>query len=147
MVDRFMEAALKEARLALAEDEVPVGAVIVKDDEIIARGHNMRMQKNDPTSHAEMETIRAAAAYLGDWRLTGCRMYVTLEPCVMCAGAIAQSRLDAVIFGAFDDEFGCAGSRYNLPADGQIGGHTRCAGGLMQEECAALMREYFEKRR
>ena len=147
MADRFMEEALKEARLALEEDEVPVGAVIVKDDRIIARGHNMRMQKNDPTSHAEMEAIRAAAAYLGDWRLNGCRMYVTLEPCVMCAGAIAQSRLDAVIFGAFDAEFGCAGSRYNLPADGDIGGHTRIAGGLMEEECAELMKAYFEKRR
>ena len=147
MADRFMEEALREARLALEEDEVPVGAVIVKDGQIIARGHNMRMQKNDPTSHAEMEVIRQAAAYLQDWRLTGCKLYVTLEPCVMCAGAIAQARLDAVIFGAFDAEFGCAGSQYNLPQDGTIGGHTVAAGGLMEEECAALMREYFEKRR
>ena len=147
MADRFMQEALAQARLALLQDEVPVGAVIVKDNEIIARGHNMRMHKNDPTSHAEMEALRAAAAYLGDWRLNGCRMYVTLEPCVMCAGAIAQSRLDAVIFGAFDGEFGCAGSKYNLPNDSSIGGHTRIAGGLMQEECAALMKEYFEKRR
>ena len=147
MADRFMQEALLEARLALEEDEVPVGAVIVKDGEIVARGHNRRMQNNDPTSHAETEAIRAAAKAIGDWRLNNCTMYVTLEPCVMCAGAIAQSRLDAVIFGAFDDEFGCAGSKYNLPNDGDIGGHTRVAGGLMQEECAALMREYFEKRR
>lgn len=147
MADRFMQAAIEQARFALAEDEVPVGAVIVKDGQIIARGYNRRMQKNDPTSHAEMEAIRDAAAYLGDWRLTGCRLYVTLEPCVMCAGAIAQSRLDAVIFGAYDGEFGCAGSRYNLPGDGQIGGHTRVAGGLMEEECAALMQAYFKNRR
>jgi len=147
MADRFMEEAIVQAKLALQEDEVPVGAVIVKDGKIIARGHNRRMQNNDPTSHAETEAIRAAAAYLGDWRLNGCTMYVTLEPCVMCAGAIAQSRLDAVIFGAYDGEFGCAGSRYNLPADGDIGGHTRVAGGLMQAECLQILQQYFEKRR
>jgi len=147
MADRFMEEAIGQAKLALQEDEVPVGAVIVKDGKIIARGYNRRMQKHDPTSHAEVEAIREAAKALGDWRLNGCTMYVTLEPCVMCAGAIAQCRLDSVIFGAFDDEFGCAGSKYNLPNDGDIGGHTRTAGGLMEEECADLMRLYFEKRR
>ena len=147
MADRFMEEAIVQAKLALQEDEVPVGAVIVKDGEIIARGYNRRMQKHDPTSHAEVEAIREAAKALGDWRLNGCTMYVTLEPCVMCAGAIVQSRLDNVIFGAFDDEFGCAGSKYNLPNDADIGGHTRASGGLMQKECADLMQLYFEKRR
>ncbi|MBQ9023008.1 MAG: nucleoside deaminase, partial [Eubacterium sp.] len=91
--DPFMSEALEEAKKALAENEVPVGAVIVKDGQVIGRGHNRRMQKNDPTAHAEMEAIRDAAATLGDWRLNGCMMFVTLEPCVMCAGAIVQSRI------------------------------------------------------
>ena len=100
-MDPYMTEALFEARRALEEDEVPVGAVIVKGGKIIARGHNRRMQNCDPTAHAEIEAIRAAAQRLGDWRLDGCTMFVTLEPCVMCAGAIAQSRIDTVIFGAF----------------------------------------------
>ena len=145
--DRFMLAALEEARQALAEDEIPIGAVIVKNGEIIGRGHNRRMQNADPTAHAEIEAIRAAAKAVGDWRLNGCTMYVTLEPCVMCAGAIVQSRIDTVIFGAYDDDLGCAGSVKNLPADPKVGGHTRTAGGLLEEECAALLEEAFLKRR
>ena len=146
-MDPYMTEALFEARRALEEDEVPVGAVIVKDGKIIARGHNRRMQNCDPTAHAEIEAIRAAAQSLGDWRLDGCTMFVTLEPCVMCAGAIAQSRIDTVIFGAFDDALGCAGSRANLPADPNVGGHTKCAGGLMKEPCAEVLQRYFEKKR
>ena len=146
-MDPYMTEALFEARRALEEDEVPVGAVIVKGGKIIARGHNRRMQNCDPTAHAEIEAIRAAAQRLGDWRLDGCTMFVTLEPCVMCAGAIAQSRIDTGIFGAFDDALGCAGSRANLPADPNVGGHAKCAGGLMKEPCAEVLQRYFEKKR
>ena len=147
MADAFMQEALLEAQQAFDEDEIPVGAVVVRAGHIIGRGHNRRMQRHDPTAHAEMEAIRDAARNIGDWRLNGCRMYVTLEPCAMCAGAIAQCRLDAVIFGAFDDAFGCAGSRLNLPCDTRTGGRTRVAGGLMQQECADLLQSYFGARR
>ena len=145
--DPFMSEALEEAKKALAENEVPVGAVIVKDGQVIGRGHNRRMQKNDPTAHAEMEAIRDAAATLGDWRLNGCMMFVTLEPCVMCAGAIVQSRISQVIFGAFDRDFGCAGSKLNLPQAPQIGASCNCFGGLLRSECASLLTSYFSGRR
>ena len=145
--DPFMLAALSEARMALEENEVPVGAVIVKDGEIVGAGHNRRIRKQDPTAHAEIEAIRDACTRLNDWRLSGCEMYVTLEPCIMCAGAIVQSRISRVYFGAFDRDFGCAGSKVNLPQDRRIGGNCIALGGLLQEECSALLSSYFRQLR
>ena len=107
-----MQQALLEARKAYDMGEVPIGAVIVKDGKVIARGHNLRETEKDPTLHAEMVAIREAARYLGGWRLTGCELYVTIEPCPMCAGAIIQARIERVVFGAMDPKAGCAGSLY-----------------------------------
>lgn len=112
MDEQWMEAALVEARLALQEGELPVGCVIVRGGEIIARGHNLRQQTGDPTAHAEIVAIRRAAEQVGGWRLNGCEIYVTLEPCPMCAGAISQARLDRLVYGAPDPGQGCAGSVY-----------------------------------
>ncbi|MGI6005846.1 MAG: tRNA adenosine(34) deaminase TadA [Christensenellales bacterium] len=142
-----MKEALSLAQAAYDQDEVPVGAVVVSRGRIIGRGYNQRMGRRDPTAHAEILAIRDAAEHIGDWRLSGCTLYVTLEPCAMCAGAIVQARLDAVIFGAYDEESGCAGSRRNMLQDQRIGGRVRLAGGLMHEQCAALLKSYFEKRR
>ena len=143
-----MEEALKEAWLALDKGEIPVGAVIVKDGEIIARGHNLRETHNDPTGHAEIVALRRAAEALGSWRLDGCEMVVTLEPCCMCAGAIAAARLDSVIFGAADKAAGCCGSVYSIPEDpGLAGHHTPVHGGLMAKECEDVLQAFFQKRR
>ena len=139
----FMAEALAEARLALAAGELPIGCVIVKDGEIVGRGHNRRERDNDPTGHAEISAIRDAAARLGDWRLSGCDMYVTLEPCPMCAGAISQSRLERLFFGAYDPAMGCAGSVYRIPEDPAFGHFCRCEGGMMEDECKALLDEFF----
>nr|WP_122012534.1 tRNA adenosine(34) deaminase TadA [Maliibacterium massiliense] len=147
MADVYMQQALALAEEALLAGEVPVGAVVVKGGAVIGQGRNRRQQDRDPLAHAELLAIRQAARALGDWRLNGCTLYVTLEPCPMCAGAIVQSRLDAVIFGAWDEHYGCCGSCYNLPADARLQGHARVAGGLMQEACAALLTRYFQQRR
>jgi tRNA(adenine34) deaminase len=113
----FMREALAEAQKAYQLDEVPIGAVVVKNGEVIGRGHNLRESKKDPTLHAEIIAIRQAAAVLGGWRLTDCDLYVTIEPCPMCAGAILQARIRRLIFGARDPKAGCAGSLYNLLED------------------------------
>ena len=143
----FMAEALREARQALAEGELPVGCVIVKDGAVIARGRNCRESMRDPTGHAEIAAIRAAAEALGDWRLTGCDMYVTLEPCPMCAGAISQARICRVFFGAYDPAQGCAGSVYRIPEDPAFGHFCRCEGGIMEEECSGLLKDFFKKLR
>ena len=143
-----MTEALALAREAAAAGEIPVGCVVTDGTgAVIGRGRNRREEGADATAHAEIEAIREACRTLGTWRLDGCTMFVTLEPCVMCAGAIAQSRIDTVIFGAFDDALGCAGSRANLPADPNVGGHAQCAGGLRKEPCAEVLQRYFEKKR
>ena len=139
----FMAEALHEARRALAEGELPVGCVIVKDGAVIARGRNCRETMHDPTGHAEIAAMRAAAEALGDWRLSGCDLYVTLEPCPMCAGAISQARIRRVFFGAYDPTQGCAGSVYRIPEDPAFGHFCRCEGGIMEEECRALLEEFF----
>lgn len=143
----FMAEALEEARAALDEGELPVGCVIVKDGEIIARGRNCRERLNDPAGHAEVVAIRAAAGYLGDWRLSGCEMYVTLEPCPMCAGAISQARIKRLYFGTYDPAQGCAGSVYRIPEDPAFGHFCRCEGGVMEAECRALLDEFFHNAR
>ena len=144
--EAFMREALALAEEAAAHGEIPVGAVIVKDGKIIARGRNDREETRSPLGHAEMRAIEEAAEVLGDWRLTGCTLYVTLEPCPMCAGAILNSRLDAVVYGAADPAAGCMGSRLNL-AHLDLGAAPRVKAGVLGEECQALLSRFFQKRR
>ena len=143
--EEMMAQALEQAYLALAEGETPVGCVIVKEGRIIARGRNRRETEKDPTAHAEMEAIRAAARATGDWRLTGCELYVTLEPCPMCAGAIVQARPELVVFGAFDGEMGGLGSVYAMHCDERIRGNVPVIGGVRRAECETVMKGFFEK--
>lgn len=142
-----MQQALVEAQKAYDMGEVPIGAVIVKDGKIIARGHNLRETEKDPTLHAEMVAIREAAQHLGGWRLTGCELYVTIEPCPMCAGAIIQARIQRVVFGALDPKAGCAGSLYNLLQDSRFNHRVEVVGGVMEEECRRIMQDFFRERR
>ena len=143
----WMREAIEEAKKAEALKEVPIGAVIVKDGRIVARGHNMRESANDPTAHAEMIAIRQASAALGAWRLTGCTLYVTLEPCPMCAGAIVQSRIPLVVYGAADPKAGCAGTLYNLLQDDRFNHRAEIVSGVLQDECAELLTTFFRKLR
>ena len=135
----FMKKALEQAKRAANIGEVPVGAVIVKDGRIIARGYNRRESLQMATAHAEHIAIDKACKKLGSWRLTGCTLYVTLEPCVMCAGAIVQARIDRVIFGAYDRQAGGCGSLYRLTEDPAFYHFVPADGGLLEEECAALI--------
>ena len=144
---KYMEEALKEAEAAAAEGEVPVGAVIVRDGRIIARAHNRTRQDNDPTAHAEVLAIRMAAKVLGGWRLTGCSMFVTVEPCSMCAGAIVWSRLERLYIGAMDPKAGACGSLFNIPQDNRLNHYVEIETGLMGEECSNLMKDFFRKLR
>ncbi|NLO66454.1 MAG: nucleoside deaminase [Firmicutes bacterium] len=138
-----MQEAIAEAKLALAAGEVPVGAVVVLDGEIVGRGHNRREQLQDPTAHAEIMAIRAAAERLKRWRLTGASIYVTLEPCPMCAGAIVNSRLDTLVFGAYDAKAGAVVSLMNLVQDERLNHSLQVYDGICQEECAELLRNFF----
>lgn len=142
-----MREALAEARLALAAGEVPVGAVVARGGQILGRGHNLREAEQDPTAHAEVLAIRQAAQTLGAWRLTGCTLYVTLEPCPMCAGAITMARLDAVWYGAWDARAGCCGSLYRLTEDPAFLYPVPAYGGLLAWQCAALLQAFFDKKR
>ncbi|MCC2686880.1 MAG: CMP/dCMP deaminase zinc-binding, partial [Paenibacillaceae bacterium] len=128
--ERWMGEALEEAYKAQQLREVPIGAVIVKDGEVIGRGHNLRETGHDPTAHAEMLAIREASEYLGAWRLTGCTLYVTLEPCPMCAGAIVQARIDRVVFGSADPKAGCAGTLMNLLQETRFNHQTDIVAGV-----------------
>lgn len=146
--ERWMKAALEEARLAGEAGEVPVGAVIVRAGQVIARGRNTREGAGSPLGHAELEAIAQAGRAMGDWRLTGCTLYVTLEPCCMCAGACLNARLARVVYGAADEAAGCLGSRVNLFGMGLGGGAAPgVIAGVMAEECRALLREFFTHRR
>ena len=143
----LMREALAEAQLAMDAGELPVGCVIARGGEIIARGHNLREATGDPTDHAEIVAIRRAAKALGSWRLQDCTLYVTLEPCPMCAGAISQARLNRLVWGAADEKYGCAGSVYRIPEDPAFGHFCRSEGGLLEEECAELIRRFFGDKR
>ena len=143
----FMRIALQEAQQAAHEGEIPVGAVIVKDGEVIAAAHNRRENDHDPTAHAELLAMRQAARVLQDWRLRSCTLYVTLEPCPMCAGAMVMSQLSECVFGAADEKQGCCGSVYDLPADPALAGQTKWRAGVMAEECGEMMRDFFAGRR
>lgn len=142
-----MKVALMEAKKAYAIGEVPIGAVIVKENHIIGRGHNLKETYGDPTLHAEIIAIREAASFLGSWRLTGCNLYVTIEPCPMCAGAVIQSRIEKLIFGTFDAKSGCAGSLYNLPCDKRFNHRAEVIHGIMEDECRKLIQEFFKSKR
>jgi tRNA(adenine34) deaminase len=143
----FMGLALQQARLAAAAGEVPVGAVVVKDGRVIGAGHNAPIGSRDPTAHAEINALRAAAAALGNYRLDGCELYVTLEPCSMCSGAMLHSRLKRVVFGAADPKTGTAGSALDLFSQDQLNHQTEVRGGVLAEECGALLAEFFKARR
>ena len=142
----YMREALAEAKKAEAKGEVPVGAVIVKDGKIIARGHNLREEKQNALSHAEIECINEACKVLGTWRLEGCKMYVTLEPCPMCTGAIINSRISTLVFGAYDSKAGCIDSVINL-CDYPFNHRPEIYGGIMEEECKEILTEFFNKMR
>ncbi|HBG08974.1 MAG: tRNA adenosine(34) deaminase TadA [Limnochordia bacterium] len=142
-----MSEALAEARLALAAGEVPVGAVVVLHGEVIGRGHNRRETANDPTAHAEILAIREAAGKLGSWRLTDADLYVTLEPCPMCAGAIVNARLRRLVFGAYDPKAGAVISLMNLVQDRRLNHTVEVLDGICQSECAALLQEFFRRLR
>ena len=144
---RWMGAALAEAGAALARGEVPVGAVVVRGGEIVGRAGNRTVGDHDPTAHAESLAIREAAARAGDWRLTGCTLYVTLEPCAMCAGAIVLARLDRVVFGAWDEKAGMAGSVGDLLRHPRLNHRPEVQGGVEAGACGALLRDFFTLRR
>jgi len=144
MREQHMRAALEQAKAALEHGEVPVGAAVVIDGKVIALAHNERETSLDPTAHAEVLAIRRAAKKLGRRRLSGCTLYVTLEPCPMCAGAIVMSGMKDVVYGAADERAGCAGSVYALPEDPAFGAGIPCSGGLLEEESKALLSAFFE---
>lgn len=141
-----MREALRLAERAARRDEVPVGAVIVRDGKIIARGYNLREGRRSPLAHAEILAISRAAKRLRGWRLSGCTLYVTLEPCPMCAGAIVNARVDAVVFGAYDPKAGAMGTIYNL-AEGKLNHMPHVTGGVLRDECAAILKQYFSNKR
>ncbi|MDA8353624.1 MAG: tRNA adenosine(34) deaminase TadA [Firmicutes bacterium] len=145
--DRWMEEAIREAHRAEQIGEVPIGAVVVCDGEIIGRGHNLRETDQDPTAHAEMVAIREAANRLGSWRLPQCNLYVTLEPCPMCSGAILLSRLNTVVFGTYDPKAGCAGTLMNLLRDPRFNHQAEVIGGIMEEDCSQLLTGFFQQLR
>lgn len=143
----FMQEALLEARQALSKGEIPVGAVVVLHGEVIGRGHNLRETKHDPTAHAEIIALRAAGEKLGTWRLSEAVLYVTLEPCPMCAGALLQARLERVVYGADDPKAGSAGSLLNILQFPGFNHFVKIIGGVLAEECAALLHQFFVERR
>ena len=146
-MEKWMRIALEEAQSARREGEIPVGAALVYGDELICRAHNRREQDHDPTAHAEILCMREAARVLGDWRLRDCTLYVTLEPCPMCAGAMVMSQLGQCVWGAADERQGCCGSVYDLPADPSLHASTRWRGGLLAADCADLISGFFKERR
>ena len=149
MVDhtKWMRLALREAEQAFDIKEVPVGAVIMKGGHLIGRGHNQMELLTDPTAHAEIIAITAAASFLEDWRLEECTLYVTKEPCAMCAGAIINSRLEKVVFGCYDEKEGCCGSLYQICSDPRFSHKTAVKGGILDNYCSSLLVNFFKSRR
>jgi tRNA(adenine34) deaminase len=145
--ERFMKMALEEADLALAHDDVPIGAVVVRDGEVIGRGHNERELLEDPTAHAEILALRQAAATVGSWRVLDSTLYVTLEPCTMCAGAIVLSRIPRVVYATIDPKAGAAGSIIDVLAHPQLNHRPEVLGGVLADEAAEQIRAFFRARR
>lgn len=140
----FMGEALKEAEKALKMDEVPVGAIIEQNGKIVGRGHNRTEGDKDPTAHAEIIAIRQATEALGGWRLTGCRLYVTTEPCSMCAGAILLARIEKLFIGTMDSKAGACGSLYNILQDSRLNHFVEIETGILERECSTIMKEFFK---
>lgn len=145
MKEIYMKYAIEEAKKAEEIGEVPIGAVIIYEGEVVGRGYNLRERDQDPTAHAEMIAIKEASERLGSWRLIDCDLYVTLEPCPMCAGAIIQSRVRRVIFGTLDPKAGCAGSLMNLLQDSRFNHQTEIEVGVLQDECSQLLTNFFRR--
>lgn len=145
--ERFMKEAIRQAKKARALNEVPIGCVIVCDGKIIARGYNRRNTDKNTLSHAELNAIRRASRKLGDWRLEGCTMYVTLEPCQMCAGALVQSRIDHVVIGSMNPKAGCAGSVLNLLEMDGFNHKVLVTRGVLEEECSQMLSDFFRELR
>ena len=143
--EKFMREALKEAKAAADMGEVPVGAVVVREGEIIARAHNEVEEAGDPTAHAEMLAIRRAAEKLGGWKLPDCDMYVTVEPCSMCAGAIVWARIKKLYIGCLDPKAGACGSVFNIPQEKKLNHYVEIEEGLLADECSGLMKDFFRK--
>lgn len=148
MIDEvFMAEALREAEAALLHEDVPIGCVIVRDGEIVGRGHNARERDKDPTAHAEILALREAAAGIGSWRVEGATLYVTLEPCFMCAGAMVLGRVARLVYGAPDPKAGAAGSLADVPRDPRLNHRLTVESGVLQEDCSALLKRFFVQRR
>ena len=145
--EKWMRLALRQAKKAEKADEVPIGAVIVKDGKLLATGYNRRQTKKDATLHAEIIAIRKACQKLQTWHLDDCELYVTLEPCCMCAGACINARIKKIVFGAYDHRFGCTGTLYNLPEDMRFNHRCETEGGVLQTECAEVLSAFFRKKR
>jgi tRNA(adenine34) deaminase len=145
--ERFMKEAIRQAKKARALEEVPIGCVIVSDGKIIARGYNRRNTDKNTLSHAELNAIRKASKKLGDWRLEGCTMYVTLEPCQMCAGALVQSRIDEVVIGSMNPKAGCAGSVLNLLQVDNFNHQVKITRGVLEGECSMMLSDFFRELR
>ena len=144
---RYMQDAIELARKALETEDVPVGALVVHGERVIGRGFNQREKLQDPTAHAEMIAITAAAEYIGHWRLEDCTMYVTLEPCPMCAGALVQARVARLVYGAADGKAGACGSLFEINRDGRLNHQIETVAGVMAEPCAELLQAFFRRRR
>jgi tRNA(adenine34) deaminase len=145
--EQMMRAALAEASACAGSEDVPVGAVVARGEDVIAAAGNARERLQDPTAHAEIQALRAASGALGSWRLDGCTLYVTLEPCAMCAGAVVLARMDRVVFGAADPKAGFTGSLGNLVQDERLNHRVELTGGVLEEECGELLRAFFRGRR
>jgi tRNA(adenine34) deaminase len=142
-----MALAIEQARIAGEQGEVPVGAVVVLDDVVVSKAHNLREQSNDPTAHAETIALQRASKELGAWRLSGCDLYVTLEPCTMCAGAMVLARIHRLVFGAFDPKAGACGSLFSIPTDERLNHRIEVISGVSKETCSELLSEFFRARR
>jgi tRNA(adenine34) deaminase len=145
--EHFMRMAVDQACIAEANGDVPIGCVIVHEGQIIGKAYNQREQLNDPTAHAEIIALTQAAAYLGSWRLNGCTMYVTLEPCPMCAGALVLARIERLVFGIEDPKTGACGSLYNIVSDGRLNHRIDVATGVLSEQCRQQLQAFFQRRR
>jgi tRNA(adenine34) deaminase len=145
--ERYMQAAIRQAILAEENGDVPIGCVIVYQNRIIAKGYNQREQLKDPTAHAEMLALTGAAEYIGNWRLHGCTMYVTLEPCTMCAGAMVLARMDRLVYGCADPKTGACQSLYNIVQDERLNHQLEVKAGVLNSECSELLSLFFQKRR
>ncbi len=145
--DNYMKLALEQAQIAEENGDVPIGAIIVFENQIIGKAYNQREQLQDPTAHAEIIALTQAAAFVENWRLHGCTMYVTLEPCPMCAGALVLARIDRLVYGCDDPKTGACGSLYNIVGDKRLNHRPAVTKGVLEDECGQLLRSFFEKKR